>query len=312
MIRPSKFAAWKAVIVLGGSLALLGYTMWSTNKAVRGVEDANADRIRATDESIQRAREFQVVSFEELRTRSTGNGASETPAERDDSVIGSIQSMLRQAQVHNFAQADDDGVQTLLRTASEFIYFRFVRNDPQNYIAWRLGRGDRFRDRDELYGKLQVALDYEELFGQTLSDETPIRDAFLKLYAYQESHWGDTYTPVGLAVDPASVMVVVLKINPIVGPQGVDLGDEASNRFWLETRQGTHRGWFTGAAHEELLGLNNMTSFQSGTVGFILEYSNGERRAVYLSCRRPTNGGGWLISSVASASRKNTGGMIEY
>ncbi len=250
------------------------------------------------------AQGFEVVPFQAIKSVSEDELG-------DNEAINSIVSVLERAKVYNQAGLDDPAIESIVRVASEFIYYRFVLDDPQRYIRWRLQRGDRFRDMETLYVKAQVALDYEEFFGETLTDQTPLSKSFTRLYEHQKSLWTSRYTPIGYGVDPESVLVVSATYNPIVGKQDIDLGDPQLNRLWLETLTGGHRSWFRGNTDHDQAKAN-LEKYQVATVGIVIEYENRERRTLYLGLLRSGTGGDWSVEALSATDTAFTGGLIEF
>mgnify|MGYP000296240224 CR=1 FL=1 len=306
MFIDNKRVIWKLAVVLGVSCSLLGYAVWSTNKSRHGLRGRDADKVLATRESIQHAKVFQIVSFKQFENHNSSVGQQQ--------VVEMIKSTLRGASVHNPAAVDGAAIESLLQTASEFIYYRFIRDDAEDYIAWRLGRGDRFREPESIYGKYQVALDYEFFFEDKLPDDAPVRETFITFFTHQRSLWGEHYTPVGYAIDPESVLVLIEVEDPLIGNQGADLGDPDLNRFWFETTGGSHRSWFTSGTdiRKQLMSGAGMKKYQVGSVGFILEYADGERRTVTVPLVRALEGGKWSIEFLGTTDLDNTGGLIEF
>ncbi len=304
MMKPSAFSWIRLVLVLGVSLSVLGYSVWVTSSARSGSRERKSERFNATEESMEWAQGFEVVPFQAIKSV----GEDELG---DNEAINSIVSVLERAKVYNQAGLDDPAIESIVRVASEFIYYRFVLDDPQRYIRWRLQRGDRFRDMETLYVKAQVALDYEEFFGETLTDQTPLSKSFTRLYEHQKSLWTSRYTPIGYGVDPESVLVVSATYNPIVGKQDIDLGDPQLNRLWLETLTGGHRSWFRGNTDHDQAKAN-LEKYQVATVGIVIEYENRERRTLYLGLLRSGTGGDWSVEALSATDTAFTGGLIEF
>ncbi len=294
----------KLVLVLGLSIFVLGYSVWITSSARSGSRERKSERLNATEESMEWAQGFEVVLFQAVKSAHEGDLG-------DDQAIDSIESVLERAKVYNQAGLEDSAIESIVRVASEFIYYRFILDDPERYIRWRLQRGDRFRDMEAMYVKAQVALDYEELFGESLTDQTPLSQSFTRLYEHQRSLWTSRYTPIGYAVDPESVLVVSATHHPIVGKQDIDLGDPQLNRLWLETLTGGHRSWFRGQTDHDQLEAN-LEKYQVATVGIVIEYENMERRTLYLGILRSSTGGDWSVEALSATDTAFTGGLIEF
>ncbi len=294
----------KLVLVLGVSILVLGYSVWITSSARSGSRERKSERLNATEDSMEWAQGFEMVSFQAVKSAHEGDLG-------DDQAIDSIESVLERAKVYNQAGLDDSAIESIVRVASEFIYYRFVLDDPERYIRWRLQRDDQFRGMEALYVKAQVALDYEEFFGESLTDQTPLSQSFTRLYEHQRSLWASRYTPIGYAVDPESVLVVSATHNPIVGEQDIDLGDPQLNRLWLETLVGGHRSWFRGKTDHDQLKAN-LEKYQVATVGIVIEYENMERRTLYLGILRSGTGGDWSVEALSATDTAFTGGLIEF
>lgn len=311
MVTGTKHISWKPIVVLSVSLSLLVYGTWRTSKARNSIRDRDTDKTLATRESIERAEMFEVVSFRQLNDLARSTDQSDLTSQQK--VIDSIESTLQAAKIYNLAVVDDVAVQSLLRTASEFIYYRFVRDNPEDYIAWRLERGDRFIDHETLYGEYQIAWDYEFFFHDVLADDAPIRETFITFFTHQRSLWGEHYTPVGYAIDPESVLVLIETEDPLIGSQGVDLGNPDLNKFWFETAGGANRSWFTrGTDIRQQLMNSSLEKYQVGSVGFVLEFADGERRTVTLPMVRPLDGGKWSVEFLGTTDLDNSGGLIEF
>lgn len=311
MFAENKRVIWKQAVVIGVSCTLLGYAVWNTNKSRRGLKSREVDKVLASRESMKRAQAFQIVSFKQLDEQYDSWNHKSSVGQHP--IVDIIGSTLRSAIVHNPAAVDGEAVESLLQTASEFIYYRFIRDDPEDYIAWRLRRGDRFREPETIYGKYQVAWDYEYFFEDKLPDDAPVRDTFIQFYEHQRSLWGDHYTPIGYAIDPESVLILIEVEDPLIGNQSVDLGNPDLNRFWFETAGGAHRSWFTGEIDIRRQLMNSeLKKYQVGTVGFVLEYADGERRTVTVPLARTIEGGKWSIEFLGTTDLDNTGGLIEF
>lgn len=299
--------------VLGLSFFVLMFAIRRGNEAIRGVSQHADDRVLAAQEAIDRASSFTVVSFDQIRAQ--GQGVDESPATDEEAraarAIGLIESAIGEASTHDFVGTSDADVESLARVAAEFVYYRFVLADPDAYIAWRLGRGDRFADPERIYGDMLVALDFEELFGEPLPAEMPVGDVFRRFFRHQDANWGPAYEPRGLAVSPESILILIGEYNPVVGTQNIDIQDPELRRYWLETTSGSHRSWFVGA-FDHLASQDKLRKYQVGTVGLTLEFGNGERRTIQVLLRRASGTDAWVFGSLATSYVKNTGGLVEY
>lgn len=303
MKKSQSVSSWKLVVVSVVTIAVTGYAVWTTQSLQRERREQVAGRINASQENKNFAAAFQTTLFAEFSEREDLSDAQQ--------VIEFIESTLEGAQVHNNALLDEPSVRGMIRTASEFLYYRFLRDDPRAYIAWRLERGDRFRDRETMFVQYQVAYDYEELFGEPFPEESLVQDMFVRFYEHQRSLWGEHHTPVGYGVDPASVLMITAVQDPVMGAGGVDLGDSELNRLWFGEKSSSHRSWFAGAVDMRTVNTNQQ-KYQVGTVGFVIEYKDGERRVVTLPMVRPIDGGRWSVEYLGTVMSEHSGGLIEF
>ncbi|MGV6813655.1 MAG: hypothetical protein ACWA5W_01450 [Phycisphaerales bacterium] len=249
------------------------------------------------------AKDFEVRSFDDFLE------ASDAP----DSVhaIEQINAIFQQGPVYNFSSADEESIKTLTHLASSFVYYRFLQHNRERYIDWRLAQGDRFRDSETLYIRWQIAMDYPDLIGKPFPENPSVRDVFIRFADVQRSLWGDVHTPVGLAIDPESVLVSTAYFDPVIGDTTAHFDDDRVIRYWITPQAGTHRNWFTSQA-DAMIEEHPLTRYEIGTVGMTLAFANGDRRTLTLGFRRISPRSQWHIGSLSVSNPSTQGGLIEY
>ena len=288
----------KFLIVIGTATAVSVHSCRESREIYRAVDAQNRRPTEASAEAVRQAASFQVVEFDSLLSDDHGDSRAVTV----DQILAVLGSCHRQIETG----IDDACVNALLRTAADFVYFRFVLADHDRYVDWRLAEGYRFRDRVELYGRALVGEDYEILFGVSLPENAPLRATFVRFADHHRQNWGATHTPTGLAVDPESAVVLIREINPVVGAELVTLGSPERDAYWLEPRMGSHRNWFEDGRHD------GFTRYRSGAVGLTLDYGDGLKRTILIGFSSPFGSCNWSLSGISRLKTESTGGLIDY
>ena len=293
----------KIVVVSFLSLGVLWYSVRQAGDALSETRGVAEDRVAAAHQMMSSAKDFDVRSFDDLLEASGAQGS--------DRVIDHINTIFQQAPVYNFSSANEDSINELTRLASSFVYYRFLQYNRGRYIDWRLSQGDQFRDSETLYIRWQIAMDYPDLLGEPFPENPSVREVFSKFADIQRSLWGDVYTPVGLAIDPESVLVSTAFYDPVIGDTTTHFEDDRLIQYWITPQAGTHRNWFTSQA-DTIIAEHPMKRYEIGTVGMTFAFANGDRRTLTLGFRRVSPSSHWHIGSLSVSSPSTEGGLIEY
>ncbi|MCC5822816.1 MAG: hypothetical protein LAT64_05175 [Phycisphaerales bacterium] len=291
----------KVLAILGIASAFVFYSC-SNARAIRNeVRDQNRAREVTAYAVSERAAGYETVSFASLADAGHPGDAAASSNAAVDRIARTIASGHR----HTEVRIDDACMQALFRAAAEFVYHRFVVTDHGRYVDWRLAEGYRFRDRTELYGRALIGEDHEILFGTSLAEDAPLRETFVRFADHHRGNWGPVHTPVGLATDPKSALVLIREIDPVVGAGAVSLGSAELDAYWLATRMGRHRNWFQGRP-------SGLERYRSGVVGLTLEHGDGRRRTVLIGFWSPAGTCDWRLTGLSQLALEISGGLIDY
>lgn len=222
-------------------------------------------------------------------------------------VISLIASRLDGAPVADGAGVGDALRMSLIRAMSAFVYYRFIQGDPGVYVDWRLGRGDRFRDREVLLRDLYVAADAQQYFGEPLDERATLRETFVRIADHHARRYDSSNRIVGLSLEPEGMIVGLGIMNPGIGYRRLVLGDELVEAFWYEPELGSNRCWFeSGIDFEHAEGL------RVGTVGVIVEFADGSKGPMLVVCFLEPTIGHWSIEILQLDCYGKTGGLIEF
>lgn len=291
----------KLVIVLIVAGVVTGRSCRGSTALRRQIHDQNNAGRAAGSVTADLASKFPVIGFDEaFRSDSSEHGTEESIA-RIEQLIGSGHRVDLSSGLSAACETK------LRRRAAEFVYHRFINTDPERYVDWRMRQGDAFRERDELYGRLLIGADHEELFGVPLAEDAPLREVFARFAVHLREAWGETHTPVGIAHDPEAAFLMIRQINPVVGPEKASLGAAERDTFWLAPELGTHRNWFARQGEDD-----GFRQYVSGVVGITLAYGNGEKRTMQIGFRSWSGTCDWRLDWVATMLLHRDGGLIDY
>lgn len=291
----------KFLAVVGIALAVALHGFRNARALQNEVRDQNRAREVTAYAVSERAAGYETVSFESLVDAGHPGDAAASSNAAVDRIARTIASGHR----HTEVRIDDACMQSLFRAAAEFVYHRFVVADHGRYVDWRLAEGYRFRDRAELYGRALIGEDHEILFGTPLAEDAPVRETFVRFADHHRGNWGPVHTPVGLATDPESTLVLVREIDPVVGTGPVSLGSPELDTYWLAPRMGSHRNWFEGRP-------GGLDRYRSAVVGLTLKHGDGRRRTMRIGFWAPLGSCDWKLTGLSQLALESSGGLIDY
>jgi hypothetical protein len=300
-------------VVILISVGLVGYAVWQVQLGFASTRELRAEETRVADSNREVLRGIETSLFQSIigdELSPPGEGVRFPMEEGDAAPVGIdiVESVINKSRIVNNSGVDDALVRSLKRFVAEFVYFRFIRDDASDYVAWRLSRGDRFKEKDLIFGKWLVASDYEVYFNELFPEDADVQEVFERVYNFHREGRNDGHRPVGMGVDESGLITGIQRMNPALGFERIDLGSEELNTLWYEPNLGSHRGWFEVgvdlAGDDELL---------SGLVGVVLEYADGTLRPVIVSAYLDPKIGHWSVSMLwTNIYGDTTGGLIEY
>lgn len=300
---------WGVVVLL--AVAAVSYGVWRRSRAKQVVQ-----RVQSVDQSTERENKDLLSRIPTLGFDSiTGSGdapESDVPfpiesGSETDRVIRSIEDVIGSAPGVGEERADDQLRASLIRAVSEFLYFRFIRDDLETYVRWRLHRGDSFRSAEIMHTNWMVASDYESYFGRELGDSQSLRDVFLEIARFRESSIPDSQRPVGMTIDPSGLILGFDHAGTDLGYGRVDLGSDERVRFWYEPRLGSHRCWFGSG-----IDYDSAELVLSAIVGVVMEYADGSKRPMMVLAFLDPSVGHWSIERLWTNDYGIPGGLIEF
>jgi len=298
-------------VILSVSLGLVGYGAWLVRSGHASIDELRKEERRVSNTNRKILQTIETAPFGMIIGHEISESDVEFPIVNGSNAsagIAQVDEVVNRSFVVNHAGVDDPLIRSLERLVAEFVYFRFIHDDASDYVAWRLSRGDRFKEKDLIFGKWLVASDYEVYFGEPFPEDAGVREVFERVYNFHREERDDGHRPVGMGVDESGLITGIQRMNPALGFERIDLGSEELNTLWYEPNLGSHRGWFEVgvdlAGDDELL---------SGLVGVVLEYADGTLRPVIISAYLDPKIGHWSISMLwTNIYGDTTGGLIEY
>lgn len=283
-----RFHALRAAVAVAVTVSMGAYLV----SRFRGVKEeaavtrVTAERLALRAEPIY-AR-LDTVSLDPLRP--DRDHADPTRA------IASIRSAYQSASRAGDPAATDGHADALCELAAEFVYWRFVNDDPVKYRAWRASRSERFRPKEELTQRLYIPSDYESVYQEPFPGFEP---AFDRMFTDSTRRGDGKNTPVGICLGPRGIRIAAARINPNIDEWPVPLGDESDREYWFGIFNGAMRNWFTSPTAfrdlytrgDELLGA---------TVATVMSFADGSRRPVMLFLYFDPAIGAWSIDKVAT------------
>lgn len=292
----------RLLIVLLGTLTLVMMSLWTVRQAKRETRTArevveqitrkNADLVQSVD--IQRFSRYSdperdTLSDEELRDQLSGQLKRVTPVY--DLKIGE--------------QLTD----RLIDSVTQFVYQRFMRDDLDSYINWRLRSGYRFRDRELMLVTWMVASDYESIVGAPFPEAIPLRLAMERIVeaTTREKSVSESKL-IGVSDSPEALFVRIRhhglgSENPTDGFMTTE-----QEQLWTGPGMGSHRCWFTrtdpDAAEPE--------KFIEGQVGMVFLDASGNRKQVWVSAFLDHPDAEWSIEYLWTREYGGKGILIEF
>lgn len=185
----------------------------------------------------------------------------------------------------------------LARLTAEFLHFAVLSADADAYIAWRLGRKDRFLNRAELEQRHFLTGTWTHLTGAPPPDSLTGEDVFRFFHA--KANTDSEAKPLritGIVHSPDAVLTQLwfqnahLLWSPPEPPQG--------EAFWTGARGANLQGYMTaGPTREDL--FNQTTPTLRARVGVVLIEQGGDRWPMMLHAFWSDDLGKWCIDMVA-------------
>ncbi|MBL8765050.1 MAG: hypothetical protein JNM07_12345 [Phycisphaerae bacterium] len=185
----------------------------------------------------------------------------------------------------------------LLDEAADFLWRRFVENDPKSYSRWRMAKGDLRESRQDMLAYGDVADDYRFLGGGELPRDADLAGVFEFLFVRGLAAPDGASRPVALASEPRGLIVQPKVLTPEESgwetPRGT-LGIE----HWRGPVVATARRWWRPVRTEQDL-LTRDGRAESATVGVIMELADGARRPFLIFYVWDPNDDRWRLCALA-------------
>lgn len=180
----------------------------------------------------------------------------------------------------------------LNRLMAEFLLYTVVKQDPHAYAVWRLGRGDRLMNMDELKRVHYIGDAWLEFTGEPIPDDATPESCFRLVADRHVNHLPAERRIVGVLDRPDAAYTQLWFSNPHLSI-GIDhpepLGD-----LWVGSGGGTFRSYFTTGVHRHLL-FDQPEPILAARMGVILVDAGGVRHPIYLSAFWDPPDGKWVI-----------------
>lgn len=217
----------------------------------------------------------------------------ESIASADDMMTHFGEQVLEALGRHTELTRED--ARQLAELASGFVYHRFVRDDPDAYIRWRLDNGYRWIDPEAMRRSL-IAQDWGHTFGERPypGDDNPA-EAFRVYWEYRTPTGAHAPTVTGVATMPRAIGVGVA-LGSEVGWSRPEPVSAREDMVWVGST-GSLRSWFAPGGTD----ISKLRKSPQGvtlvTIAFVLELADNRRTPMALYGHRE-RGGRWWIGGV--------------
>lgn len=183
----------------------------------------------------------------------------------------------------------------LSRLMAEFLLYTVVKQDPDAYAAWRLGRGDRHSTRDEHERLFSLTETWIELTGGPPSDDLTSHDIFLYFHERARSRIPPERRIVGFLDHPDAAFTQLWFDNQHIfftPPYPEPLGEH-----WAGSQLAGGMGYFRGTLEPDGLYAVNEPILRA-RCGVILIDAGGRRQPLMLHAFRSPHDGHWNMLAV--------------
>ena len=297
MMQPKRF-----ILVVVLTLAVVALALRTTLHASNEVKEAKAAVDRIVRGNADAVRSFKVESFARGSAEEQNTLVNEGVRDRLAEELSKIAPVYDQP-------IDARLVQQLTRAVSQFVYQRFMREDLDGYINWRLNSGYRFRDKELMYVTWMVAKDYESLMSEPIPEDLPMRQVFERVARAEDAT--STAAGAGLAgmsLSPDALFVQIRHHSAEQDAPPSAFHSQEQEQLWTGPGMGSHRCWFTRSLPDAPSPLR----YIEGQVGMVFVDAAGNRKQLWVSAFLDDPAGEWSIEYLWTREYGGKGVLIEY
>lgn len=292
----------RLLLVLFGTLLFVALSLWTVRQAKRETRTAQ----EVVEQIIHNNGDF-VQSVEIQRFSSYSDPEQDTLS--DEELRDRLSDQLKRVVPVYDLEISEQQVDRLIDSVAMFVYQRFMQDDFDSYINWRLRSGYRFRDRELMLVTWMVASDYESIVGAPFPEDMPLRLALERIVEATTHEQGVSESKlIGVSSSPEALFVRIRHHGWDSENPSTEFTSNRQEQLWTGPGMGSHRCWFTrtgpDAAEPDI--------FIEGQVGMIFLDASGNRKQVWVSAFLDHPDAEWSIEYLWTREYGGKGVLIEF
>jgi hypothetical protein len=192
-----------------------------------------------------------------------------------------VLAALSRADVTGKPKASNASADALEREAAEFIFLRFVAQDFDQYVQWRLSRGCRFLALDEMERVWFVHKEYQEVCGEPPPSVVTAETLMRGYWRTASTLHAGANRAMAMCDDPRGAMVCFDFIRTRHDDR-IRLQGTLGPALWYGPVSSTMRTWFAPPTPTQDL-FAAQGGLDVAEVGVVMEFEDGSRRPVVLA-----------------------------